>query len=81
MARVDPGDILTRPADLPDAVVRYGGHAEALVDLHLPPHDMVAHRPGRPLVVLLHGGFWRASDWRARSRFQSHTGSFPSSRT
>jgi acetyl esterase/lipase len=65
---VDPGDILTRPADPPDAVVRYGGHAEALVDLHLPPHDMVAPRPGRPLVVLLHGGFWRASHDRVHTR-------------
>ena len=51
------------PPELPDATVRYAGHDDAVVDLHLPggsrPQD-----PGAPLVVLLHGfgEFWGA--WR-----------------
>lgn len=44
---------------LPDAVLRYADHDEAVIDLHLPdgPDDRV--------VVLLHGGFWRA-EWDRR---------------
>lgn len=41
-----------------DRVLRYGGHAEQLADLRLPPRG----RAGRPLdgvVLLVHGGFWR----------------------
>ncbi|KUJ65740.1 lipase [Streptomyces albus subsp. albus] len=41
----------------PDQTVRYGEHPDQLVDLHLPPAGAPAG-PG-PLVVLLHGGFWR----------------------
>ena len=50
--------------DLPDATVRYAPHDEAVVDLHLPggarPSD-----PVTPLVVLLHGGFWK-QEWDRR---------------
>jgi acetyl esterase/lipase len=57
---MEPADVLTRAAQLPDAVLRYGEHEEALVDVRLPdgpaPH---------PLVVLLHGGFWR-QQWDRR---------------
>jgi acetyl esterase/lipase len=44
-----------RPA--PDATVGYGRDAEQIADLRRP-----APRPGppRPLVVVIHGGFWRA---------------------
>lgn len=52
--RVDAGEVLTRKAPLPDAVVRYAARADALVDLHLP-----SGRGPFPLVVLLHGGFWK----------------------
>jgi acetyl esterase/lipase len=52
---VDPLEVLTRPAPLPDAVVRYAGHDDGLVDVHLP----VTTAAPAPLVVLLHGGFWR----------------------
>ncbi len=49
--------VLDREARWPDAVVRYGDHADALLDLHLPAD------PSRSRVVLLlHGGFWR-SQW------------------
>ena len=47
-------DILTRPAPPPDHTTRYGPHPEQVVDLRLPPD------PSGTLVVLVHGGFWRA---------------------
>jgi len=54
MNAVDPQDVLTRTAALPEVVVRYDARADALVDLHVPqgnsPH---------PLIVLVHGGFWK----------------------
>jgi acetyl esterase/lipase len=67
VVRVEPSDVLSRAAELPDAVVRYGAHDDALVDVHLPAPELGSSPPRRPLVVLLHGGFWR-------SRFdQTHT--------
>jgi len=50
----DPTEILTRPAPPPDRTVRYGPGPEHVVDLRL----SAAQRG--PLVVFLHGGFWRA---------------------
>ena len=47
---------------LPDAVLRYADHEDAVVDLHLP--DGPTHR----VVVLLHGGFWRAEYDRRHTR-------------
>jgi acetyl esterase/lipase len=63
VAHVPPDDLLTRPAALPEAVLRYGAHADALVELHLP-------RAGgpRPLVVLVHGGFWKQAYDRVHAR-------------
>jgi acetyl esterase/lipase len=52
-------DVLSRASGLPDAVVRYADHPDGLVDLHLPGS------PPRGLVVLVHGGFWRA-EWDRR---------------
>lgn len=46
--------MLSRPAPLPDAVLRYGEHEDAVLDVHLPTSTAPA-----PLVVLVHGGFWR----------------------
>ncbi|MEV4754042.1 alpha/beta hydrolase [Micromonospora sp. NPDC049559] len=53
----DPRAVLSRPAPPPDLTVRYGDAPEQLADLRLP-----APVPGapRPLVVVVHGGFWRA---------------------
>lgn len=45
----------TRASEPPDAVLRYAAHDDGLVDVHLPAGPS---RP-RPLVVLVHGGFWR----------------------
>lgn len=44
---------------LPDATLRYADHDDAVVDLHLP--DGGSDR----LLVLLHGGFWKA-EWDRR---------------
>ncbi len=55
-------DVLTRASGLPDAVVRYADHPDGIVDLHLP-----SSAP-RGLVVLVHGGFWRAEWDRTHTR-------------
>ncbi|MGR6322781.1 alpha/beta hydrolase [Micromonospora soli] len=60
----DPRDVLTRPAPPPDVTVAYGDHPEQLADLRRPAGD----GPPRPLVIVVHGGFWRAEYDR------SHTG-------
>ncbi|MGC1212429.1 MAG: alpha/beta hydrolase, partial [Micromonospora sp.] len=52
----DPRDVLTRPAPAPDATVAYGDHPEQVADLRRPVGD----GPARPLVIVVHGGFWRA---------------------
>lgn len=59
-------DVLSRPAPPPDLVIRYGPGPEHVADLRLPPRSARA-RPV-PLVLFLHGGFWRAAYDR------SHTG-------
>jgi acetyl esterase/lipase len=53
--------VLSRVADGPDAVVRYGDHPDQLVDLHLPPGDVAT----ATVLVVLHGGFWR-DEWDRR---------------
>jgi acetyl esterase/lipase len=55
--------ILTRVATLPEEVVAYGGQPEHVADVRLGEE-----RAGRrPLVVLIHGGFWRPSYDRAHT--------------
>jgi acetyl esterase/lipase len=49
---------------LPDATVRYAGHEDAVVDLHLPGGSRPTE-PETPLVVYLHGGFWK-QEWDRR---------------
>jgi acetyl esterase/lipase len=46
-------DVLHRAAPAPDLTVPYGTLPEHVIDLRLPP------RLPAPLVVLVHGGFWR----------------------
>ena len=60
----DPRAVLTRPAPAPDVTVAYGDHPEQLADLRRP----AGSGPPRPLVIVVHGGFWRAEYDR------SHTG-------
>ncbi|MEU8083299.1 alpha/beta hydrolase [Micromonospora sp. NPDC049101] len=51
----DPRAVLTRPAPGPDRTVAYGDHPDQVADLRCP----AGAGPARPLVVVLHGGFWR----------------------
>ncbi|MCI4063334.1 prolyl oligopeptidase family serine peptidase [Micromonospora sp. R77] len=60
----DPRDVLTRPAPAPDVTVAYGDRPDQLADLRRP----AGSGPARPLVIVVHGGFWRAEYDR------SHTG-------
>jgi Esterase/lipase len=48
-------EVLTRPAPGPDHTLAYGPHPDQVIDVRLP-----AHRPA-PLLVIVHGGFWRAA--------------------
>ena len=63
-----PDDVLTRPAPPPDLVIRYGTGPERVADVRLPGNRPGAALSPAPLVVFLHGGFWRAAYDR------SHTG-------
>ena len=58
------GDQDETAGPLPDAVLRYDGHEDALIDLHLPV-DLDATLP---LVVYVHGGFWRQAWDRTHAR-------------
>lgn len=52
-----PRDVLDRPAPRPDATVRYGPLAEHVADVRWPAARTTEPAP---LVVVVHGGFWRA---------------------
>lgn len=52
----DPRAVLTRPAPEPDRTVAYGDDPNQVADLRRP----AGSGPARPLVVVVHGGFWRA---------------------
>src|SRR5689334_6121138 len=58
-------EVLTRPAPRPDFTVRYGADPDHIADVRVPPGG---REPIGPLVVFIHGGFWRAAYDR------SHTG-------
>jgi acetyl esterase/lipase len=60
----DPRTVLTRAAPAPDTTLRYGEGPEHLADLRLPAP---VGGPPRPLVVVIHGGFWRAEYDRAHT--------------
>ncbi len=68
MVRVDPDDVLMRTADMPDAVLRYDGRREAVIDVHVPARHPADAPAAAPLVVLIHGGFWRAAYDRIHTR-------------
>jgi len=61
--------VLDRPAPPPDLTLRYGPLPEHVVDLRLSPAV-----PGRssPLIVLIHGGFWRPAYDRTHLGPMSH---------
>jgi acetyl esterase/lipase len=58
-------DVLTRPAPEPDVVVAWGPGPEDVAEVQLGGDD-------RPLVVLVHGGFWRPAYDRRHLRAMSH---------
>jgi acetyl esterase/lipase len=68
---MDPRDVLSRPAPPPDQVLLYGPGPDQVADLWLPgrPGSSAGRdRPaGAPLVVFLHGGFWRVAYDRAHA--------------
>jgi len=62
MSWADPREVLTRPAPPPDHLLRYGPGPDQVADLRLPPGlgmDTAGRAPA--LILLLHGGFWRAA--------------------
>ncbi|NIL62855.1 alpha/beta hydrolase family protein [Salinispora arenicola] len=52
----DPRAVLTRPAPAPDLTVAYDHHPDQIADLRRP----TGAGPARRLVIVVHGGFWRA---------------------
>jgi len=66
-AGMDPRDVLTRPAPPPDHVLRYGADRDHLADLRLPARPGTGRSAAAPLVLFLHGGFWRAAYDRAHT--------------
>jgi acetyl esterase/lipase len=60
--------ILDRPGPPPDVTVRYGPLPEHVIDLRLP-----ARTSGEaPLIVLVHGGYWRPGHDRTYLRPMAH---------
>jgi acetyl esterase/lipase len=64
----DPRGVLTRPAPAPDTTLHYGELPEYVADVYLPD----AHDDTHTLVVVVHGGFWRAQYDRAHVRPMCH---------
>lgn len=63
MSVADPREVLTRPAPGPRLTLSYGSHPDHIVDV------FPADRDGTPpLVILVHGGFWRAAFDRTHAR-------------
>jgi acetyl esterase/lipase len=56
--------VLHRPAPSPDAVVRYADHPDGLLDVYLPAEST----DPAAVIVLVHGGFWRAEYDRVHIR-------------
>jgi acetyl esterase/lipase len=60
-------DVLTRPSRRPDLVIAYGPGSDHIADVRLPASAAGAAPGSVPLVVFLHGGFWRAAYDRAHT--------------
>lgn len=72
LARVTPRDVLDRPGREPDAVLRYADRDEGVVDVFTPSASSVSFDRPHPLVVFLHGGFWRQEWDRTHVRPLAH---------
>lgn len=55
-------DVLSRPAPEPDRTVAYGDDPDQVLDM------WPGGEPGRPTVVIVHGGFWRPRFDRVHAR-------------
>jgi acetyl esterase/lipase len=62
----DSGDVLSRRAPAPHLTLRYGDLPDQVADVRLPSGD-----GPRPLLVIVHGGFWKAEFDRAHAGPQS----------
>jgi acetyl esterase/lipase len=62
--RIEDRSVLTRPAAPPDAVFAYGPGEEQIADVRFPGPSAAE----RPLLVVVHGGFWRPEYDRAHVR-------------
>ena len=62
----DSREVLTRPAREPDLVVRYGDGPDHVADVRLPERP-APDGAAAPLVLFLHGGFWRSAYDRAHT--------------
>ncbi|MDT5037234.1 MAG: hypothetical protein QOE03_2419 [Micromonosporaceae bacterium] len=58
----EPSDAFTGRAVTPDFTVRYGPGRDQIADVFLPPGT-----PTGPLVIFVHGGFWRVAYDRAHA--------------
>lgn len=59
-----PADVLSRPSRRPDLVLSYGLGRDAVADVRIPaagPEVKSSSAGPLPLVLFLHGGFWRAA--------------------
>jgi len=59
---------MTRSANDPDLVLRYGDGPEQIIDVRLPAAPDASATGPAPTVVILHGGFWRAPFDRIHTR-------------
>jgi acetyl esterase/lipase len=57
---MQPPHVLTRPARHPDLALSYGELDDQVADLWLPSSGPAGGSAGWPLIVFVHGGFWRA---------------------
>src|SRR5260221_1454131 len=53
-------DILTTPPSPADARIAYGADSNQFLDLRLPSPKSQEKRGPYPLLINIHGGFWRA---------------------
>ncbi|MEU0336416.1 alpha/beta hydrolase [Streptomyces sp. NPDC006193] len=72
-AAAEEKSALSHPPVDPDVTVAYGGHPDQVIDLYAPRPDSAGAASSAPLVVVLHGGAWRARyDRRHLSPFADH---------
>lgn len=60
MTSHDPREVLDRPGPPPDVTLRYGPLDEHVVDVRWPRREPAEPAAPVPLVVVVHGGYWRS---------------------